>query len=73
VDSIECYKEQEPTGIRLGRSRRKKEWRRLMISKLNPKGLTRNVQDALTALEEQAKELREKDSHFYGVEKRVII
>jgi len=44
-----------------------------MISKLNPKGLTRNVQDALTALEEQAKELREKDSHFYGVEKRVII
>jgi hypothetical protein len=32
-----------------------KEWRRLMTSKLKPRGLARDIQDSVTALDEEAK------------------
>jgi len=44
-----------------------------MISKLKPQGLARDIQDAVTAVDEEFQKLREENSYFYeNVEKRVI-
>jgi hypothetical protein len=51
----------------------KKEWRRVMISKLEPEGLARHVQNAVTGLDEEAKNLRRENSFLHDyVQKRAI-
>jgi hypothetical protein len=58
----------------LGRSKGKNEWRRLVINTCKPQRLSTDIDNAVTALDEEAQKCKELNSYLYGhVNKKVNV